>query len=144
MRLHSILAAVALVSSLFVSRGARADESSGGMQSPAAFGIGLVLSGIGAAGIATGGYLFASAGDPCGDIPRDEVPTDREIGACQTGMNQKVGGVIGMVTGGAFLLGGIPLIAVGATPEDEKPSKRARARLRLDLAPTSGSLRLDF
>lgn len=142
MRAPSVLAVVALLGSLLVSRDARADETSPGMQSPAAFGIGLVFSGIGAAGIATGGWLFASAGDPCGEIDRDSVPSDQAIGACQTGVNQKVGGVIAMVTGGAFLLGGIPLIAVGATPEDEKGAKTAR--VRLELAPTSGSLHVDF
>ncbi|NUO50096.1 MAG: hypothetical protein HOV80_14670 [Polyangiaceae bacterium] len=142
MRVPSVIAGVALLGSLLMSREARADETSPGMQSPAAFGIGIFLSGVGAAGVATGGWLFASAGDPCGEIDRDSVPSDREISACQTGVNQKVGGVIAMVTGGAFLLGGIPLIAVGATPEDEKSSNTAR--VRLELAPTSGSLRVDF
>src|SRR5690348_16694443 len=101
MRVPSVVAGVALLGSLLVCGDARADETSPGMQSPAAFGIGIFLSGVGAAGVATGGWLFASAGDPCGEIDRDSVPSDREISACQTGVNQKVGGVIAMVTGGA-------------------------------------------
>jgi hypothetical protein len=139
MRVRLVAACSALVGLLAASP-ARADDDGGGMQSPAAFGIGLFLSGVGAAGLATGGYLFASAGDPCGEISRERVPTSGEIADCQTGVNKKVGGVIAMVTGGAFFLGGIPLIAVGATPEDEQPKTRAT----LDIGPTSGRFRLEF
>ncbi len=143
MRVHLLFASATLVAILAAPRAAIADDApSGGMHSPAAFGIGLFLSTVGAAGLATGGYFFASAGDPCSDISTARIPTPNEIDACQTSVIKKAGGVVGMVTGGAFVVAGIPLIAVGATPEDEKPS--SQARLRFDVAPTGGSMRLDF
>lgn len=111
------------------------------MRSPAALGIGIFLSGVGTAGLITGGYFFADAGDPCGGLSREREPTSAEVSACQTSVNAKMGGVIGMVAGGAFFVGGIPLIAVGATPKDDEP---AHASVRFDVAPAGGTLTVDF
>ena len=139
MHLRALVAASVGALTLVASSPSRADEG-GGMQSPAAFGIGLFLSGLGAAGLATGGYFFASSGEGCANLDRDRVPTEGEIAGCRSDVNQRVGGVIGLVAGGAFLLGGVPLIVVGATPEDERPSPR----VTFDVGPTSGRLRVEF
>ncbi len=139
MRLRAFLGCTVAATFALAPVPAHADEG-GGMQSPAAFGIGIFLSGVGAAGLATGGYLFASSGEGCSNISRDRVPSENEIAGCQSDVNQQVGGVIGLVAGGAFLLGGIPLIVVGATPEDERPAPK----VSLDLGPTSGALRVTF
>ncbi len=120
---------------------AQAEEPATELQSPAALGIGIFLSSVGTAGLITGGYFFANAGNPCGGLSREREPTNAEVSACQTSVNAKMGGVIGMVAGSAFFVGGIPLIAVGAAPDDDEP---ARARLRLDVAPGGGTLTVAF
>jgi len=111
------------------------------MQSPAALGIGVFLSSVGTAGLITGGYFFANAGNPCGGLSREREPTNAEVSACQTSVNAKMGGVIGMIAGGAFFVGGIPLIAVGATPHDDEP---VHADVRLNVAPNGNTLTIDF
>lgn len=117
-----------------------ASTSSGGMQSPFAFALGLVLTGAGGAGLAVGGHLYSLGTDACDAIPRDRVPTDQQIDDCMASANNQVAGIVSMVTGGAFVLGGIPLVIAGAIPEDEAP----KPSVVLDLQPTGARLTVEF
>ena len=95
--------------------------TSSGMQSPAVFGTGLFLSSVGVAGIATGAYFFNGGHAACDAIDRSAMPSDAQIAACTTAVNKQVGGIIGLATGGAFFLAGIPAIVVGASSSSAAP-----------------------
>ena len=129
-----------MAAALTTSGHARAEEAGAGMQSPAAFGVGLVLSSIGVAGVSAGGYLFASGSGACDGISRDRLPSDAEIAGCTAGVNQQLGGIVALVSGGGFFLGGIPVMAVGATPADDV----APVAVSLDVAPSGASLTFSF
>ncbi len=109
-----------------------------GMRSPFALGMGIFLSGAGTAGLAVGGYFFNAGSGSCEGISRDSVPSESQVDACVGGVNSQAAGIIGLVTGGAFLAAGIPLIIAGALPEDEAP------RVSLKVGPTNGSLVVSF
>lgn len=152
-----VVSTLALLS--FAALEARADEVSpevapasvevattgGGISSPAMLGTGLVMSSAGIAGVATGAWLFTQGGDSCQGISRQaissgDIPTEAEIDSCIAGVNQQVGGVIAMVTGGALLLGGVPVLAVGASPSDEPGAAHAV----LSVSPTGAALKVTF
>ena len=94
------------------------------MQSPAAFGTGIVLSSVGAAGLATGAYLFSGGHAACDALSPSAIASDAEVGACTSAVIRQVGGVVALVSGGAFFIAGIPAIAVGASSAG--PSVRAK------------------
>lgn len=137
MRPRSIVALASGLLLLASSGTARAD----GMQSPGAFATGVGLSSLGVAGLAIGGTMFSSGAGACDALPRDAMPSDTQIDACRAGVNQQVGGVIGLVTGGAFLLGGLPLLVVGAVPAGDDAG---RAAVQVGVTPTSVELSLSF
>jgi hypothetical protein len=147
MRRSRIAAAAASLSIILASSAsARADEASAQettMRSPPALGVGIFLSSVGSAGLAAGGYLFATGAGACDQLPTDQVPTERQVDACTAGVNRQVGGVVGLVTGGAFLLGGIPLLAVGASPVTREASTK-KPRVALDVGPLSLGVRGEF
>lgn len=109
-----------------------------GMRSPFALGMGIFLSGAGTAGLAVGGYFFNAGSGSCDGISRDALPSESQVDACVGGVNSQAAGIIGLVTGGAFLAAGIPLIIAGALPEDEAP------HVSLSVGPMNGSLRVSF
>lgn len=129
-RAHLAAFAFSLATTLGLARAAHAEEptvaggadgtssDAGGMSSPALFGTGIVMSGAGVAGLATGAYLFTQGAGSCDGITRASMPSDAQIEGCMGGVGQQIGGVIAMVTGGALLLGGIPVLAVGASSAD--------------------------
>ena len=110
---------------------------SGGPQSPGLIVFGSFMSLVGVGGLAAGGYFFgqdtaacdallaaaeaASAAETAADSAAS-IPSDADIAACQGEVNQKVGGTIALISGGAFLLAGLPLLIVGATPDDPAPA----------------------
>jgi hypothetical protein len=126
---------------------------SGGPQSPGLIVLGSFMSLAGAGGLIAGGYLFgqdtaacdallaaaeaASAADSAADSA-SSIPSDADIAACQGEVNQKVGGTIAMISGGAFLLAGLPLLIVGATPEDPSPA------VSFTVTTTSAALEVKF
>ncbi|MBK6518112.1 MAG: hypothetical protein IPM79_30520 [Polyangiaceae bacterium] len=114
--------------------------SSGGMQSPFAFALGLILTGAGGAGLAVGGHLYSQGTDACDAIPRDRMPSEQQIDDCRSSANGQVAGIVSMVTGGAFVLGGIPLVIAGAIPESEAPN----SSVVLNVEPTGAQLTITF
>ena len=103
---------------------ASAAPTGAGMQSPAAFGVGVFLSSVGAAGIATGAYLFSGGHAACDALDSSSIPSDAQVDACTGQVIRQVGGVVGLVTGGAFFIAGIPVMAVGAS--SARPNDQAR------------------
>lgn len=118
------------------------EASAGGMNSPGAFGVGVVLTGVGAAGLGIGGWLFSKGSGACDSISRESIPSDAEIDACTSGVTNQVAGVLSMVAGGAFALAGIPLIITGAIPADSE--EQPAPRIGLYVAPTSARLEVEF
>lgn len=138
------LAGCAVLLSLAQPREALAQEDSGGgMQSPGLFAAGLLFSGIGISGLAAGGYFFGQGQGACDNISMSRIPTAAEIDTCKTGFIQQVGGGAAMVSGAVFLIAGIPMIAVGATPED-RPEPLPPPRFSVQAGPTGGSVRMSF
>lgn len=138
------LAGSALLLSLVAPREALAQEDSGGgMQSPGIFATGLLFSGIGIAGLSAGGYFFSQGEGACDNISLSQIPTMAQIDTCKTGFIQQVGGGAAMVSGAVFLIAGIPMIIVGATPED-RPAPAPPPRFSVQAGPTGGSVRMSF
>ena len=94
------------------------------MQSPGLFGVGLLFSGIGVAGLGVGGYFFGQGSGACDGLSASSLPTASAVETCRTGVIQQVGGVLGMVGGGIFVIAGVPMIPVGATPDGGPPPPR--------------------
>jgi hypothetical protein len=140
MRIERAAFATAFLLVSMLASSARADDAATEMRSPAVFGVGLSLTGLGIGGVIAGGALLSSGMDACDGISRDEVPKRSQIDACQSGVNEQLGGVVGLVTGGAFLLGGLPLIFVGASSTEVEP----QPVVDVSVGPLSGSLRVRF
>ena len=108
-------------------------SSGGGPQSPALIVTGVFMSASGIGGLIAGGVLISGSDGACSDLqalaeaasnPNSDTadllpPTEGEISACQAEVNRTVAGGIALVTGGAFVLAGLPLLIVGATPSDD-------------------------
>lgn len=116
-------------------------EESGGMESPGLFALGFIFSGIGATGLGVGGYFFNEGSGACDGISRSSVPSTAQVEQCRTGVIQQVGGGVGMATGGIFLLAGIPLMIVGALPEDDAPPA---PRYGFRVEPTGAQFEMTF
>jgi hypothetical protein len=145
--LRRIVIAVSVFSATLFANAAHADDveepSSGGMQSPAMFGSGIVMSSAGAAGLITGAYLFTQGAGSCDGVSRDVLPSDAAVERCTAGVNQQIGGVFALATGGLLFLGSIPVIAVGASPSDDKQRSSA-IRALIGVAPGGASLTVSF
>lgn len=113
----------------------------GGMRSPAMFGTGVVMGTAGAAGLITGAYLFTEGAGSCDGVSRDSVPTDAQVDGCMAGVGQQIGGVVSLITGGALFLGGIPVLAVGASPRDDGSTSASAA---VKVVPGGASLTVSF
>jgi hypothetical protein len=57
------------------------------------------------------------------------------------GIGQQTGGVVALITGGALFLGGIPVLAVGASPREDG-TRHSSALVRV--APGGASLTVSF
>jgi hypothetical protein len=136
MRLQLLIATVIAATAL--PRAAQAEESETGMRSPALFATGIVMGGAGSAGLIAGAYLFADGAGSCDGVSRDREPTAAQVSGCQVGVGKQVGGVVALVTGGALFLGGIPLVAVGASARDGSTSATVKA------GPGGASLTVSF
>jgi hypothetical protein len=115
---------------------------------------GLIVTGVfmmlaGGGGLIAGGYLFGGGTDNCDALLRaaetasptadaSSLPDDNTIAACQAEVTRKVAGTVSMISGGAFLLAGLPLLIVGATPED------APTQVSFKVGPTGGGLEVRF
>lgn len=132
----------ALVVSVITPRAVLAQEDSGGMESPGIFALGLVFSGIGIGGLAAGGYFFNEGEGACDNISTTSIPSAAQIDTCKTGFIQQVGGAAGMVSGGIFLIAGIPMIVVGATPEDAP--RQPPPRYTFQAGPSGGDFSMSF
>lgn len=146
--LRQALFVAMLSGAALVSRVAAAEErdeasrdDAGGMQSPAMFATGVVMGSAGGAGLIAGAYLFAEGAGSCDGVSRASVPSDAQVDGCMAGLGQQIGGVVALITGGALFLGGIPVLAVGATPRDDAP-RPASALVRV--APGGASLTVSF
>ncbi len=113
------------------------------MESPGVFAAGLLFSGIGIGGLAAGGYFFSQGEGACDNISLSQIPTMAQIESCKTGFIQQVGGGAAMVSGAVFLVAGIPMIVVGATPED-RPEAPPPQRFSVQAGPTGGSVHMSF
>ncbi|NUP11983.1 MAG: hypothetical protein HOW73_38545 [Polyangiaceae bacterium] len=133
------VAGAALIALVGFTREAHAEDG-GGMQSPFAFGLGLFLTGVGTAGLAVGGHLFTAGDDACEGLSPNAIPTLAQIDTCIEGTNQQVGGIVAMVTGGAFVIAGLPVMILGALPADRPES----AKVIVHLQPTGGAFELKF
>ncbi len=146
MRVLSILAAVAATAFSASEASAQAigplspPEPSAGMSSPGAFGFGIVLSLFGVGGLGAGGYFFHAGGGACDGIDGSSVPSQAQIDACTTGTIEQVGGVVGLVAGGAFSIAGISLVIAGAIPGDPP----TRPRMSFDVGPDRAGVRISF
>lgn len=114
-------------------------EPSAGMSSPGAFGFGIVLSLFGAGGLGAGGYFFNAGSGACDGIDGTTVPSQTQIDACTTGTIEQVGGVVGLVAGGAFAIAGVSLVIAGAIPGDP-----VRSRVSFDVGPDRADVRISF
>lgn len=128
-----------------------AEPSGGGPRSPALLVTGLIMTSGGIGGLIAGGVLIsgsdgacanlqemaAAASNPKSDAASADLPTDGEISACQAEVNRTVAGGIAIVTGGAFVLAGLPLLIVGATPSDD-------VEVSLQVRPTGATFTLEF
>ena len=146
--LREAIVAVTIFASALVPTSARAEGSDqpaesegGGMQSPAMFATGVVMGSAGSAGLIAGAYLFTEGAGSCDGVSRATQPSDAQVDGCMAGLGQQVGGVIALITGGALFLGGIPVLAVGASPRDDAP-RSASALVRV--APGGASLTVSF
>jgi hypothetical protein len=138
------LAGGALLLSLIAPRPVLAQEDTGGgMRSPGIFATGLLFSGIGIAGLSAGGYFFSQGEGACDNISTTQIPTMAQIETCKTGFIQQVGGGAAMVSGAVFLIAGIPMIIVGATPED-RPEPAPPPRFSVQAGPTGGAMHMSF
>lgn len=138
------ISAVALVSSVAVAEeNESASGDAGGMRSPAMFGTGIVMGSAGTAGLIAGAYLFTEGAGACDGVSRDSLPTDAQVDGCMAGVGQQIGGVVALITGGALFLGGIPVLAVGASPRDGESSSTA-ARAVLKVTPGGAALTVAF
>ncbi|MBL8739601.1 MAG: hypothetical protein JNK04_00860 [Myxococcales bacterium] len=117
------------------------ESGEGGMRSPAMFATGVVMGTAGGAGLIAGAYLFTQGSGSCDGVSRDSMPTDAQVDNCMTGVGQQIGGVVALITGGALFLGGIPVLAVGASPRDGAETP-ASALVRV--APGGASLTVSF
>lgn len=123
------------------------DTSSGGPKSPALIVAGLFMSAGGIGGLIAGGALLGGESGACSSLESaaaaasagtpTAIPTDDDISACQAEVNRTVAGGIALVTGGAFVLAGLPLVIVGAVPEED-------VQVSFEVQPTGGSLRIAF
>lgn len=117
-------------------------DSGGGMNSPGAFGVGIVLTSAGAVGLGVGGWLFSKGAGACDSITGESIPSDAEIDACTSGVTNQVAGVLTMVAGGAFALAGIPLIITGAIPAERED--QPAPRIAVNVGPTNATLAIEF
>ncbi|MFO0549953.1 MAG: hypothetical protein U0271_16280 [Polyangiaceae bacterium] len=117
-----------------------APTASGGMSSPGMFGTGLLFTLLGIAGLGAGGYYYGQGAGACDGISMTAIPTPEEIAACQAGVIQQAGGVVGLVIGGAFVVSGIPLMIAGGIPE----SAPAQPQVALDVGAGSARLTVKF
>jgi hypothetical protein len=80
---------------------------------------GIVLSTIGTLGVAGGALLYSSGISQCKDAAKNTVMTggqhasDTLVDPCLDGAGTSAIGVASMVTGGVFLLTGLPLAVIG-------------------------------
>lgn len=140
--LRWIACATSIATAMLSSSVALAEETeTGGMRSPAMFATGVVMGSAGSAGLIAGAYLFIEGAGSCDGVSRDSVPSDAQVDGCMAGVGQQIGGVVALITGGALFLGGIPVLAVGASPRDDGP-KAASALVKL--APGGASLTVSF
>ncbi len=110
------------------------------MESPGLFALGFIFTSIGGAGLGVGGYFFNEGSGACDGISRDSLPTTAQVDACRTGVIQQVGGGVGLATGGIFVLAGLPLLIVGAQPEDDHPAPQYGFRAQ----PNGASFEMTF
>lgn len=108
------------------------------MNSPGLFGAGLFMSGAGAVGLGVGGYFFSNGSGACDGVSTASLPSSAQIDTCRSGIIEQVGGTVGMVAGGAFLLVGVPMMIVGGTSNDDVP------QVSVTLGPSRASLSLSF
>jgi hypothetical protein len=122
---------------------------SGGPTSPGLIVTGVFMMLVGSGGLIAGGYLFGGGTDNCDALlsaaetasptaDTSSIPDDTTIAACQAEVTRKVAGTVSMISGGAFFLAGLPLLIVGATPED------APTQVSFKIGPTSGGLEVRF
>lgn len=122
---------------------------SGGPTSPGLIVAGVFMMLAGGGGLIAGGFLFGGGTDNCDALIRaaenasptadaSSLPNDNPIAACQAEVTRKVAGTVSMISGGAFLLAGLPLLIVGATPED------APTQVSFKVGPTGGGLEVRF
>jgi hypothetical protein len=122
---------------------------SGGPTSPGLIVAGVFMMLAGSGGLIAGGYLFGGGTDNCDALlsaaetasptaDTSSIPDDTTIAACQAEVTRKVAGTVSMISGGAFLLAGLPLLIVGATPED------APTQVSFKVGPTGGGLEVRF
>jgi hypothetical protein len=133
-----ILTAFASILAVCVPRIASADEG-GGMRSPGLFGAGLFMTGAGAVGLGVGAHFFSQGSGACDGISETTIPTVADLEGCKTGVIEQVGGAVGMITGGAFVLIGVPLMIVGGTSDDPEAPQVA-----VSIGPSRASLSLSF
>jgi hypothetical protein len=122
---------------------------SGGPTSPGLIVTGVFMMLVGSGGLIAGGYLFGGGTDNCDALlsaaesasptaDASSIPDDNTIAGCQAEVTRKVAGTVSMISGGAFLLAGLPLLIVGATPED------APTQVSFKVGPTGGGLEVRF
>jgi len=152
MRVRLLLASASLVvTGSFLTSSAHAEEAadSSSMQSGAMFGFGLGMMTVGAAGIVTGAAAYTSLSScddlrtkPLGDITR------ADLDSCSSEPFQRVGAIVGIATGGAFFLAGVPLaIFGGVSRADERASTNpgeTEPTVSASIGPTGGALRVSF
>lgn len=145
MRIPIVAAAATLLFSGTVHAQEVADSpDSSSMRSGAVFGFGMGMMTVGAAGVVAGaaGYASISSCDDlrtmsAGDITRDHLES------CESEPFQKVGAIVGMATGGALFLVGLPLSIFGGSSHPDEVASEKR-KVTASVGPTGGSLSLTF
>lgn len=93
-----------------------------GMQSGVAFGLGIGMMTVGAAGMTASLLVYDAKGGVCDDArvrARALEATRHDLDACVEATNQQVGAVVGMVTSGALFLFAVPITIVGGSSAGE-------------------------
>jgi len=119
----------------------------GRVKSPAMIIVGSILSGIGAAGLVSGGVMFAQAdadAAKCSNDASDSFGIGAAFCGMTTGLTKSLATGL-MIAGGIHTAVGIPLIAVGSQAPKKKQNDEAPApRADLQIGATGATFTMSF
>jgi hypothetical protein len=120
-----------------------ADDTEPAMRSGVVFGLGVGMMTVGAAGVVTGAAVFTSREDACDGLREKGADLTRDdVDSCVAATHQQIGSIVGMATGGAFFLFGLPLAIFGGTTPAKKEAAAEVPTVAASVSPTEAAVRV--